>query len=95
MTLSRILGRSKERRAERDRRQLVKISQMTCRRIERDMQLKAFIEGAFFGTATALFVFTVARPKVKAVFIGFAAYVLFIVLRGLVDYNRKRNRKKG
>lgn len=90
--MAKILTRFK---AERDRRLLVRISQMAYKRLERDKQLGAFIEGAFFGTASSLFFFTLAQPRVKAVVIGFSAYVLFIVLRGLLDYNRKRQSSKG
>lgn len=53
----------------------------------------AFLEGSFFGFATSLFVATTARPHLKIVTIGFFGYILFIVLRGLLDYNRKKSHK--
>lgn len=52
--------------------------------------LEAFLEGAFFGFVTALLVITLARPAVKTVTAGFLGYVLFIVVRGVIDYNRKK-----
>lgn len=59
----------------------------------RDRQLEAFMEGSFFGFVTALLVFVLASPPLKAVVIGFSGYAVFIVLRGLIDYNRKRKRR--
>jgi hypothetical protein len=68
---------------------------MAYRKISRDQALEAFVEGSFFGFVTALLVVTLSRPSVKTVTIGFFGYVLFLVLRGLLDYNRKDKSEKG
>lgn len=55
--------------------------------------LGAFLEGSFFGFVTAMLVITLARPSLKITVIGFFGYLLFVVLRGLLDYNRKDHSK--
>lgn len=65
---------------------------MAYKKGERDRALVAFTEGAFFGFVTALFVATLAKPALKITVVGFFGYILFIVVRGLLDYNRSENR---
>lgn len=57
--------------------------------------LTAFIEGSFFGFVISLLVMTLGAPRFKTVVMGFFGYLLFIVIRGLLDYNHRRKPKKG
>jgi hypothetical protein len=61
----------------------------------RDQMLGAFVEGCFFGFVVSLLIMTFSSPSVKTVTMGFFGYVLFVVLRGLLDYNHKRKPSKG
>lgn len=64
-------------------------------RHQNDQMLTAFIEGSFFGFVVSLLIMTLCAPRFKTVVMGFFGYLLFVVVRGLLDYNHRRKPKKG
>lgn len=92
-SISSVFQRSAEAKAKKER--VIRVSKKAYRIRERDRTLSAFIEGAFFGFVTSLFLVTLASPALKTVTVGFFGYILFVVARGLIDYNSKKTDAKG
>jgi hypothetical protein len=92
-SISSVFARSAEAKAKKER--IIRVSKKAYRLKERDRTLNAFVEGAFFGFVTALLVITLAKPAMKTVTAGFLGYFLFVVARGLLDYNSKKPDAKG